>query len=598
VALRSKRGGRWTSTSWRDWHDASNAISATLVGAGLGTGDRVALLSGTREEWLIVDFGILGAGAVTVPIYPTATRDQIAFVLEHSGARWAFVETADQLEELRAAANEVPALERVVVFDGSAPREPIQRPSGGSVEVLHYLDFMKQAMTLASDAEAQKALSVRRGELVPEALATIVYTSGTTGTPRGAMLTHANLLAESSAINDAIHVGSDDEHLSFLPLAHIFARVVALAVVQAGARTAFAEGMHRVIDNFTEVRPTFFASVPRLFEKVFAVANETAGAEGPVKERLWRWSIGLGLQASRLKQKGEGPSALLAARLRYAQKIALGKVRERFGGRLRFAVSGGAPLSRELAEWFHAVGILVVEGYGLTEASGCSHVNRLDRYRFGSVGLPVAGVETQLGKDGEVLLRGPTVMQGFYRQPEATREVLDDEGWLHTGDIGELDADGFLTIVDRKKDLIVTAGGSNVAPQNIERMLAQSPWISQAVVFGDRERYLVALLTLDLSTVKRWAADHRRGTDPAALARDPELRALIQLDVDDMNRRLSRFEQIRKFTILDRELSVADGELTETLKPRRDQIRERHAAVIRVMYDASAPFHPPPSEPP
>jgi long-chain acyl-CoA synthetase len=333
------------------------------------------------------------------------------------------------------------------------------------------------------------------------------------------------------------------------------------------------------------VRPTFFASVPRLYEKVFAVANESTAAEGRVKERLWRWAVNIGLQASRYRQRGEEPSGLLAARLRYADKIALSKVRAGFGGKLRFAVSGGAPLAPELAEWFHAMGILVLEGYGLTEICGASHVNRAGRYRFGSVGLPVEGVEARIGPDGEVLLRGPTLMQGYYRSPEATEEALDADGWLHTGDIGRIDGDGFLTIIDRKKDVIVTAGGSNVAPQNIERLLSASPWLAQAVVVGDRQRYLVALLSLSTAAAERWAREHKRSSELADLARDPELLALIQLDVDDVNRRLSRFERIKRFAVLDRELSVGAGELTETLKPRRDKIRERYADVIASLYE-------------
>ncbi len=434
-------------------------------------------------------------------------------------------------------------------------------------------------------ARDDRPVTERRAALGPADSATIVYTSGTTGPPRGAMLTHASLLHEVKVLSEAVDLGPGDEQLLFLPLAHIFARVVALTAVSVGVRTAIADVLHHMMESFAEVRPTFFASVPRLYEKVFAVANESTAAEGRVKERLWRWAVNIGLQASRCRQRGEEPSGLLAARLRYADKIALSKVRAGFGGRLRFAVSGGAPLAPELAEWFHAMGILVLEGYGLTEICGASHVNRAGNYRFGSVGLPVEGVETRIGPDGEVLLRGPTLMQGYYQSPEATAEALDTDGWLHTGDIGRLDDAGFLTIIDRKKDVIVTAGGSNVAPQNIERLLCACPWIAQAVVVGDRQRYLVALVSLNTTAAERWAREQRRSDKLSDLARDPELRALIQLDVDDVNRRLSRFERIKRFAVLDRELSVGAGELTETLKPRRDKIRERHADLIASLYE-------------
>ncbi|MCC6662499.1 MAG: long-chain fatty acid--CoA ligase [Polyangiaceae bacterium] len=594
VALRSKKSGRWSAESWREWHDASRALSVALIAAGLEKGDRVLLLSSTREEWCLIDFGILGAGAVTVPVYPAATAEQIGVILENSGARRAFVETAAQLAELGRSGAALGTLEDVVVIDPSAPLDPIPREGAPPIPVRRWLEALREAGAAAAATEASAQLDRRRASLCPDDLATIVYTSGTTGVPRGAMLTHGALLAEVEALLEAIPVGPEDEQLLFLPLAHILARVVMFACVAGGARTAFADGMHRVIESFREVRPTFFASVPRLFEKVFSVATENAGAEGAVKERLWRWAVGIGLSTSRVLQRGDSPSGLLAARQRYADKIALSKVRDRFGGRLRFAVSGGAPLSKELAEWFHAMGILVLEGYGLTEMCGCTHVNRREHYRFGSVGTPLRGVQTRIEKDGEILLRGPGLMRGFFGQPEASAEVIDAEGWLHTGDVGRVDGDGFLTIVDRKKDLLVTAGGSNVAPQNLERLLSRSPWLSQAVVLGDRERYLVALVTLDMATVKPWAVDHRRGTDPGGLSRDPELRALIQLDIDDVNRRLSRFEQIRRFTILPRELCVAEGELTETLKPRRDRIRERYASVIREMYDVSAVNHPKP----
>jgi long-chain acyl-CoA synthetase len=594
VALRSKKAGRWSGESWREWRNASRAISVALIEAGIEAGDRVLLLSSTREEWGFIDFGVLGAGAVTVPVYPTATGEQIAVLLEGCRPRRAFVEASASLAALAEAARGDSTLEEVVVLDSSAPTEPILRSGAPPVPVRRWLDWLKDATTLATAAEPASRYESRRGSLGPGDLATIVYTSGTTGVPRGAMLSHGAMLAQIEALLEAIPVGDSDEQLCFLPLAHILGRVVLFACVAAGARTAFADGMNRVIESFSEVRPTFFVSVPRLFEKVFAVANENAGAEGPMKERLWRWAVGIGLSKSKAEQRGERASGLLAARHRYADKLVLSKVRERFGGRLRFAVSGGAPLSKELAEWFHAMGLLVLEGYGLTEMSGCTHVNRLDRPQFGSVGLGLRGVETKIADDGEVCLRGSQLMRGFFEQPEATAAVIDSDGWLHTGDIGKLDADGYLTIVDRKKDLIVTAGGSNVAPQSLERLLCQSPWVSQAVVLGDRERYLVALLSLDPSTVRRWATDHRRGTDPKALARDPELRALIQLDLDAVNRRLSRFEQVRKFAILERELSVAEGELTETLKPKRERIREKYAAEVRRLYDASAVSHPKP----
>lgn len=584
VATRSRRGGAWEWTTWGEWYEASKGIAIALAERGVDGGDRVALFSKSREEWTHTDFGIFGAGAVTVPIYPTSTREQVAHILKNSGAKLVVAEGPRQLESLAQALDDAPSVTEVVVMDtGGAGAAENGRLGSRGVPTTPYAALVRAGRDRLSGSGAAETLAAR--QVSSGDLATIVYTSGTTGEPRGAMLTHACLLAEVADLLDAFPVEPDDEQLLVLPLAHILARILVVAQVVSGSRLAFGTDPHRLVQDLGEVEPTFFAAVPRFFEKAYNVANQSAMAQGPLKKALWSWAIDAGKDASRATQRGKRLRGISAARVRYADELVLKRVRKTFGSRLKFAISGGAPLSAELAEWFHACGILVLEGYGLTEASGASHVNREDRYVFGTVGLPLRSVETRIGSDGEVLLRGPTIMKGYFRDDVATRAAIDEDGWFHTGDIGKIDASGFLTIVDRKKDVLVTAGGSNVAPQNIEQMLSASPWVSHAVVFGDKQPYLVALITLDLRTCERWAAERKRPSDLQSLSKDPELLALIQLDVDNANHRLPSYETIKRFAVLDTELTQERGELTDTLKVRRRVIESHHKSTIDSLYE-------------
>jgi long-chain acyl-CoA synthetase len=584
VATRSRRGGSWEWTTWEDWFDAAKAICAALIERGVSLGDRVAIMSTSREEWTVIDLGALGAAAASVPIYPTATSEQVGFILSDSDATLAFVEGRRELEAVKGAAEAASSLQEIVVIGAAGvDLTRVIRTDGTSVRVTSYLEVVRTGRDRVERAGGHALVRDRAASVCPEALATIAYTSGTTGTPRGVLLSHSNFAFELDAILEAVSIGPDDEQLLVLPLAHILGRVMLFGAVLSGSRLAFGEGPHRFVENVGDVQPTFFAAVPRLFEKVYAVTNDSARGEGPLKSALFSWAIGVGRQESRALQKGKRLRGVSAARARYADALVLRRLRKVFGERLRFAISGGAPLSRELAEWFHACGILILEGYGLTECTGASHVNRENRFAFGSVGPPIAGVEARIGTDGEVLLRGPTVTRGLWNAPPGTDGPIDRDGWLHTGDIGRLDGD-VLTIVDRKKDLIVTAGGSNVAPQGIENMLAASPWISHAVVYGDRRPYLVALLTLDAVACKRWARERKRKDDLASLANDPELLALIQLDVDAVNRRLSSYETIKRFAAVDRDLTVDTGELTDTLKVRRKVVHQKYRALFESLY--------------
>jgi long-chain acyl-CoA synthetase len=549
-ALRSKRAGAWEALSWTEWERRARAVAAYLVDAGVEPGDRVAIFGTTRPEWVIVDLAVMLAGAVTVPVYPSLIGEQAAYILEDSGARMLFAEDASYVK-------------RIADHDAAIAA----RLSGARSVLFDALPITDAAADLAAKVDARIA-AVR-----PEDLATLVYTSGTTGPPKGVMLTHANFVFDTAALGEAIKLEQADEQLLFLPLAHIFGKMLVMMQYRVGFTTTFAESLLKALDNAAEVHPTFMGCVPRLYEKVFAVANEKAAAAGGLKQRLFAWATG-----SKAKS-GWGRF--------WADRLVLSKIRARFGKRLRFAISGGAPLAKELAGWFDGAGLLVLEAYGLTETTGGTTINTLPQHRFGTVGKPLTGVDVRIAADGEVLVRGPSVMRGYWKRDEDTRAVLGDDGWFHTGDIGQLDADGFLHITDRKKDLIVTAGGKNVAPQNIENLLKQSAWVSQAMVHGDNRPYLVALVTLNVDTCARFAREHGVAPEAETLAAHPDVRAQVQREIDAVNARLSSFETVKKFTIVARDFSIDGGELTPTLKIKRKVVSERYRDLLAGMYAGS-----------
>ena len=580
-ALRSKRAGVWETVTWAEWSRRARSLAAALIDRGVERGDRVAIFGNTREEWVTADVATLLAGATVVPIYQTLIGEQAAYILGDSDAAVLFCEDGSYVTRvLDAAPARVDRLEAIVTFDDT---HLSALPPRVRDKTLSFRSLIAPGRG-GSGGGGEDRVTARARGVTPDDLATILYTSGTTGDPKGVMLSHGNFAFETRILAEALGGEPADEQLLFLPMAHVFAKILLASTLRVGSSITFAESLMKALDNAAETNPTFMACVPRLYEKIFAVATEKAAQQGAVKKKVFDWATGVGVECARVEERGGRVTGALAIQRRYADKLVLRQIRERFGTRLRFAISGGAPLARELAEWFWGAGVKVCEGYGLTEIAGAANISTLREYRFGSVGRALPGVEVRTDADGEVLIRGPNVMRGYWRREAETREVIDERGWFHSGDVGAIDADGYLRITDRKKDLLVTAGGKNVAPQNIESLLKQSPWINYAAAFGDRKPYVVALITLDPDAMARFARETGREGDLAKVAADPEVRARIQLEVDATNRKLSQFETVKRFAILPVDFTIDSGELTPTLKIRRKVVAERYGKVIEGLY--------------
>jgi len=541
---------------------------------------------------IFADLAILWAGGATSTLYPTNTPDDCAYILADSVARVCFVENELLADKLRAVRERIPRLEKIILFDPAASALPDPRPEGNAssgaspwILSLAELEAAGRVWNEANPGGLDRAAEA----LDPEDLATLIYTSGTSGPPKGVMLTHDNWVFEGELIANLGVLGPEDTNLVFLPLAHSYAKAVEVAIFWTGIPSAIDGNIEELAKNLAAIRPTVFGCVPRVLEKVYNRVVTAAKEGGALKYRIFRWALRVGQRASRLRQQGREPRGLLALQHRIASALVYKKIRDRFGGRLRFLASGGAPLSMEIIEFFHALDILILEGYGLTETSGASTANSLHRYRFGTVGPAMGGTEVKLDEDGEVLLRGRHVMKGYFNRPEATAEVFTPDGWFRTGDIGRLDADGFLKITDRKKDILITAGGKNVAPQNVENQLkASCAYVSQVVMLGDRRPFCIALLTLNEEACGKWARE--RGLaygSPAELAALPALREKIRAAIGDLNDRLTPFERIRNFRILDREFTIDAGELTPKMSIKRRVIEERHAAVLEELYSGT-----------
>ena len=576
-AFRYPMGADWKSVTWQETDELVRRRAAGLIALGIEPEQRVAIAANTRLEWVQCYLAVAMSAAATTTIYPTTMATDVAFIIADAEVRVVFAEDAGQVDKLREYRSQIPSVTKVVLIDG----EPEDR-DGDWVMTLAALDELG-AQRLEDD---QQAVEERIAELRSDHLCTLIYTSGTTGRPKGVRLTHSAWTYEGAAVEGAQLLSPDELQYLWLPLSHAFGQVLLAVQMQLGFATAIDGRVDKIVENMGVVQPTFMGAAPRVFEKAHARIVTMMEAEGGAKAKLFHWAFGIGSQVSKLRLEGKEPGGLLAARYAVADKLVLSKIRARFGGRIRFFVSGSAALNKELAEWFHAAGLLILEGYGLSETAAGSTVNRPERYRLGSVGLPVPGTEVSIAPDDEVLIKGPGLMSGYHNEPEQTAEVIDADGWLHTGDIGHLD-DGFLYITDRKKDLFKTSGGKYVAPQSIEgRFKTICPYASQFMVHGYQRNFVSALVTLDPDAIQGWAAQNGlEGRSYAEIVTSDQAQALVQGYVDQLNAVLNRWETIKKFVILDRDLTVESGEMTPSLKLKRKHVESVYRDVLDKMYE-------------
>src|SRR5262245_11757878 len=576
-AQQFKQGGAWQTLTWRQMGQVVRELALGLIALGRQKGDTIALLSASRAEWVQADFAIFSTGGITVPSYPSYPPDLVAYVISDSGTRTVFVEDAGQLAKVLEVREKLPQLEHIVVIGGYEAAQPPK-----SVMTWQTLRRIGR-----ENAEVHKStLAERVGTTRPDDVASIVYTSGTTGPPKGVVQTHGNHIATLTASTKAMSVQEGWTHLLFLPLAHSFARMESFLAIAHGLTTAFAENLDKLRDNLPEVRPHFICSVPRVFEKVYAGVLAAAEAGSPTKRKIFQWAVSVGREVSRHQQRGQPVPTGLEIKRKIAHKLVFSKLHARLGGRLQWAVSGGAPLSRDIAEFFHAAGILLLEGYGLTETCPALTFNRPDRFKFGSVGQSLPGVQLRIAGDGEILARGPNIATlGYYTQAEANRGVCEADGRVHTGDIGTIDSDGFLTITDRKKDLIVTAGGMNIAPQNIENLLKADPFISQVMVYGDRRPYPVALITVNAEELSKFAREQGiLASEAAAIVKHPKVAERVGRTIEEKNTQLQSYAKIKRFTVLPTDFTVEQGELTPTLKVKRKVVSQKYKDAIEELY--------------
>ncbi|HVP01031.1 MAG TPA: long-chain fatty acid--CoA ligase [Solirubrobacteraceae bacterium] len=573
-AIRHKPDGGWTEISYPDLARAARDIARGLMALGMEAGDRISVLANTRAEWTLIDMGAFCAGAVVAPVYHTNSAEECAYVLRDSDARVVFCEDTEQLAKVQRVRDECPRLEHLVLIEGT------------SADALSLDDLRARGAQVPDAAVDERAAGVGADDV-----ATLIYTSGTTGPPKGCVLTHGNFLDATRAYQERLDLRTQGVPIiffMFLPLAHSLARITEVCVLDMGGTLVFWQRRPELLlSDIRESRPTYLPSVPRIFEKIYAAAHSGVAEQPRHRRAIFDWSVRTGGRMRELERAGRHIPAGLALRHRVADRLVLSKVRDLFGGDLRLAASGAAPIAKEVLEFFDACGVLVLEAWGMTETAAAGTINTIDELRFGSVGRPLPGVEMRIAADGELLMRGPSVFRGYFKNDEATRETLDD-GWLATGDLAAIDEDGFVSIIGRKKDLIITSSGKNISPTNIENALKQDPLISEAVVFGDKRPYLVALLTLDEDEAAKLAAHLGLEPDVATMARDPRVRAALQAAVDEANSHFARIEQIKRFTVLDRDLTQAAGELTPTLKLKRNVVYQKFADVFAWLYEDAA----------
>ncbi len=580
-AFRFPVSDEWRSLTWRAAGERVRHIAAALLSFGVQREERVAIICNTRVEWILCDLGILSAGAATTTVYPSSTAEECAYILSDSDTKLAFAEDATQLDKLKARRAELPGLIKVVLMEG-----PVSAADKDWVLSLSDLEHLGAEHL----AKHPKLVEEQVKGIEPEHLATLIYTSGTTGKPKGVRLVHECWAYTADAMTAANLMNADDVQYLWLPMSHSFGKVLMAGHLSTGHVCAVDGRIPKIVENLAVVRPTMMAAAPRIFEKVYNKVIQGVKEQGGMKEKIFTWALGVGKEGSAIRQKGGEPGGLLAVKLRLADKLVFSKIKQRFGGRVRFFVSGSAPLSREIAEFFHACGILILEGYGLTETSAASFVNRPDSYAFGSVGQPLPGTELKLApEDGEILIRSPGVMRGYHNLADATAESLTQDGWLRTGDIGELDSRGNLRITDRKKDLIKTSGGKYVAPQALEgKLKATCPYISQVIVHGDRRNFCTALVTLDEEGIMKWAKENNLGSKSyAEIVKSAEAKALLEPYFTQVNKTLAKYETIKQFAILPRDLTVDEGELTPSLKVKRKVVEKRYVELLDKMYEGA-----------
>ena len=559
--------GEWVSKTYREVGEITKSLALGLIELGIEKGDKVAILANTRPEWTYFDFAALSVGATVVPIYQTNSPGECEYVLENSDAKAVIVEDDAQLAKIDEIRARVPKLEHVIRMEGTG---------GGATS----MDQLVEHGTTRSESEWEQ----RWQSVTPDDICTFIYTSGTTGPPKGCVISHGNYRSMVTMALDESVLDRDTTTYLFLPLAHSFALLIQFLSFDLGGNIAYWErDPLKIIPNLVEVKPEYFPSVPRIFEKIYTAATAEVEKAGGIKKLVFNWAVGVGRKVRARERAGKPIGWLLRKQYEFADKQVLSKIRVLFGGRIKNCVTGAAPINPEILRFFDAAGVLILEGWGMTETSTAATVARPDAFKFGKVGRAFKGCEIKIADDGEILVRGPNIFQGYYKNEEATREVLED-GWLHTGDLGELDEEGYLSITGRKKDIIITAGGKNITPANLEAEIKQSQWVSQCVVVGDRRPYLVALVTLDMEECAKLAEEKGWPSDSAQLARHDGMRALIQEHIDEINEKFARVEQVKKFEILPHDLSQETGELTPTMKVKRNVVAEKYEKDIDALY--------------
>jgi long-chain acyl-CoA synthetase len=566
-------GSGWKHVTWRQFGEKVRQVAMGLRSLGLKEEERVAIFAGTRYDWIVADMGVLCGGGATTTIYPSNTAEEAAYILQDSGSVLVFCETQSHVDRVVSVRKELPNVKAVITFDGKKSDDGF---------VMTYADLLEKGKSASQEEYEKIARAVK-----PESLATLIYTSGTTGKPKGVELTQDCWVYEGQACDEMKLLREDDLQLLWVPLSHSLGKVLEVQQLYIGFKSAVDGRVDKIVPNLADVKPTFTAAVPRIFEKAYNTIIGKAKADGGMTYKIFQWAVGVGREVSKVKQARQQPTGLLAVKAMVAQRLVFSKIQARFGGRLRFFVSGSAPLSRDLSEFFHACGLLVLEGYGLTESSAFSFVNRPDNYKFGTVGEAAPGTQVKIASDGEILIKGRGIMRGYRNLPEATAETIKD-GWLYTGDIGELDAQGLLKITDRKKDLIKTSGGKYVAPQALEgKLKAICPYISQVVVHGNNRNFCTALVTVDEGEIGKWARGNGVNGNYAEIVKDPRVHALVKPFFDQLNSGLASYETVKKFAILPRELTEQDGDLTASLKVKRKAVEAKYKEVLDSFYAGS-----------